>query len=149
MLLWKRVEAYVDAGRGACWLGRSDVANLLTDHLLAMHGKLFDLKSWVIMPNHVHLLAGIGWQINLAQVMKQLKGASARDINGLVGRSGTLWFREYFDRYIRDEEHYANTVGYIERNPIKAGLCLAPEDWPFSSASCRLKSAVPEERLSS
>jgi REP element-mobilizing transposase RayT len=41
---------------------------------------------------------------------------------------------DYFDRYVRDEKHFANAISYIEKNPVKAGLCLRPEDWPFSSA---------------
>jgi REP element-mobilizing transposase RayT len=41
---------------------------------------------------------------------------------------------DYFDRFIRNEEHYLNTVGYIENNPVKARLCKEPGDWPFSSA---------------
>lgn len=46
---------------------------------------------------------------------------------------------EYFDRYIRNREHFLNTVKYIENNPVKARLCKKPEDWPFSSARFRLK----------
>jgi putative transposase len=42
--------------------------------------------------------------------------------------------REYFDRYIRDYEHFEKTFRYIENNPVKAGFCEKPEDWEFSSA---------------
>jgi len=41
---------------------------------------------------------------------------------------------EYFDRYIRNAEHFRRTVTYIENNPVKARLCSKPSDWPFSSA---------------
>ena len=41
---------------------------------------------------------------------------------------------DYFDRYIRDEKHFASAITYIENNPVKAGLCRRPEDWAFSSA---------------
>jgi len=41
---------------------------------------------------------------------------------------------DYFDRYIRNAEHFAKTMRYIENNPVKARLCKRPEDWPFSSA---------------
>lgn len=43
--------------------------------------------------------------------------------------------REYWDRYIRDENHYRKTIDYIHRNPVSAGLCARPESWPWSSAS--------------
>ena len=49
-------------------------------------------------------------------------------------RSGQFWMEDYFDRYIRNEKHYWNTVRYIENNPVKARLCKEPSDWPFSSA---------------
>ena len=47
---------------------------------------------------------------------------------------GALWFREYHDRYIRDDDHYQNAKAYIRMNPVKAGLCKDPSDWEFSSA---------------
>jgi REP element-mobilizing transposase RayT len=58
-----------------------------------------------------------------------------REANQILGRTGQFGFREYFDRYIRDERHFANAVQYIHENPVKAGLVENPEDWPFSSAS--------------
>jgi REP element-mobilizing transposase RayT len=45
-----------------------------------------------------------------------------------------VWHREYWDRYIRDEEHLQEVVDYIHRNPVKARLVARAEDWPWSSA---------------
>ena len=45
-----------------------------------------------------------------------------------------VWMREYWDRYIRDDRHFAATVDYIHQNPVKAGLTRRSEDWPWSSA---------------
>jgi len=42
--------------------------------------------------------------------------------------------REYWDRYMRDARHLAQTIRYIHENPVKAGLCLRAEDWLWSSA---------------
>ena len=53
------------------------------------------------------------------------------------GGAGTVWAKDYFDRFIRDEIHFLNTVRYIEENPVKAGLVARPSDWPFSSAAER------------
>jgi REP element-mobilizing transposase RayT len=50
------------------------------------------------------------------------------------GRQGQFWIEEYFDCYIRNQEHFERTVKYIENNPVKAGLCRTPEHWPYSSA---------------
>jgi len=55
---------------------------------------------------------------------------------GLPGRQAQqLWQREYWDRCVRDERHYAAVIDYIHHNPVKAGLVPTPEAWPFSSAS--------------
>jgi putative transposase len=45
-----------------------------------------------------------------------------------------FWMKEYFDRYIRNDKHFQNVDRYIENNPVTAGLCAKPSDWPFSSA---------------
>ena len=50
-------------------------------------------------------------------------------------RSLPVWHREFWDRYIRDEEHYWDTVEYIHNNPVKAGLVKNQKDWPWSSAA--------------
>lgn len=51
-----------------------------------------------------------------------------------IGSSTPLWHREYWDRYIRNEKHFLDTLRYIEMNPVKAGLCKKSTDWKWSSA---------------
>jgi REP-associated tyrosine transposase len=58
----------------------------------------------------------------LEDVLRSWKTFSARTINKLTGRSGTLWQRSYFDRLVRDENHFRNCIRYIRRNPRKARL---------------------------
>jgi REP element-mobilizing transposase RayT len=48
-----------------------------------------------------------------------------------------IWHRDYFDRYIRSDEHFNAVVRYIHGNPVKAGLGRRAEDWPWSSAGVR------------
>jgi putative transposase len=43
--------------------------------------------------------------------------------------------REYWDRYIRNEQHLHTVIEYIHQNPLKARLCSRPEEWRWSSAS--------------
>jgi REP element-mobilizing transposase RayT len=79
------------------------------------------------MPNHVHAVAR---PLNpaddpLEMILKSWKGVSSRWINESLGRSGTLWQRESFDRIIRDEEHLWRVIQYIGANPRKAGLSAA------------------------
>ena len=53
----------------------------------------------------------------------------------MLERRGGFWQVDYYDRYIRNEEHYHRTVEYIEMNPVKAGICENREGWAFSSAA--------------
>ncbi|HZY42050.1 MAG TPA: transposase, partial [Anaerolineae bacterium] len=70
-------------------------------------------------------------------VLHSWKSFTAQQANRLLNRTGEFWAREYYDRFIRDERHFAQTVTYIEQNPVKAGLVESAEAWPFSSATWR------------
>jgi len=70
----------------------------------------------------------------LERLMHSHKSYTAHEANKVLKRSGKFWMDEYYDRYIRNPEHFRNTVAYIENNPVKAGLCAKPSDWSFSSA---------------
>ena len=95
----------------------------------------YDLHAYVIMPNHVHALITQRDGERLAYVVGAWKGWTAKQINRAAGREGPLWQRDYFDRYIRDEEHFLECIHYIEQNPVRAGLVATPQDWRFGSAS--------------
>ena len=60
-------------------------------------------------------------------------GNRPADVDGRRRRE-PFWHREFWDRYIRDEEHYYDTIEYIHNNPVKARLVWKPEDWIWSSA---------------
>jgi REP element-mobilizing transposase RayT len=78
--------------------------------------------SFVIMPNHGHALFAQNPNWLLEKIIQGWKGFAAYEINKLLGRSGRLWQRDYFDRLVRNEKHFANCVRYIRRNPEKARL---------------------------
>lgn len=70
----------------------------------------------------------------MSALLKAWKGSSARAINQIIGRTGALWQREFWDRHMRDEQHCAKAKHYIEWNPVKAGLVREPHKWGYSSA---------------
>ena len=131
----KRVEAYLDSGYGECWLRNEKVARMVQDTLLFHKGTKYTLNAWVLMPNHGHVLLTPLEGVHLPTIMHSIKSYTATEANKMLGRSGQFWQIESFDRYIRSDRHFVNVVRYIENNPVKAGLCASPEDWPFSSAS--------------
>ena len=86
------------------------------------------------MPNHVHVLIRQPENARLSDIVQAWKSWTAKAINRRRGRSGRVWQKDYFDRYMRSARQFAATVAYIEENPVKAGLAERPEDWRFGSA---------------
>ncbi len=98
------------------------------------HQEHYILQAWCIMPNHVHVLLATLLTEEVGTIVRRWKTFSARRINQTLSRTGSVWAADYFDRYVRDDKHFETTKRYIEMNPVSAGLCEEPEDWPFGSA---------------
>jgi putative transposase len=88
--------------------------------------------GYVVMPEHVHLLVSEPERQTLAVAIKSLKQGVARRN---IGAAEHFWQKRYYDLNVRDHKQFIEKVRYIHRNPVRAGLCSAPEDWPFSSFS--------------
>ena len=133
---FRRMELMLDRGLGACPLREPRMAQLVQENLWFHDGKSYRLLAWVVMPNHLHILAEM-WK-PLGEVLKNWKSYTASEANKILGQVGeTFWQADYFDRYIRDQEHYRMVVRYIENNPVKAGLVREPAQWRWSSAAYR------------
>ena len=128
----------LDRGWGACWLNREPIAKLVENAFLAFDGQRYRLHAWNIMPNHVHVLFNVMPDTSLGTIVGSWKRFTARKANDQLGRTGAFWQTEYWDRFIRNEAHFFATEGYIDQNPVKAGLVTEARLWPYGSA--RLKS---------
>lgn len=133
--LRNRIARYEDAGHGACWLRDERIAALVENALFHFDGQRYRLLAWCVMPNHVHVLIETFPGHPLYNVVHSWKSFTSLAGNQLLGRHGTFWARDYYDRYIRNDEHMAQAIHYIEQNPVKAGLVQTAEAWRFSSAS--------------
>ena len=129
----QRIEAELDQGHGTCWLNHPEIAALVRDALRYFGGERYHLHGWVIMPNHVHVLVTLRDDYSLSGVVHSWKSYTAQRANKILGRNGAFWYVDYFDRFIRNEKHFATTLDYIHWNPVKAGLCAEPSDWKWSS----------------
>ncbi len=130
------LEKYLDRGRGECHLRRSDVAAMVEASFLFRHDVHYELRAWVIMPNHVHVLFRVQ-DMPMSQIVDAWKGFTAKEANKLLGRKGHFWQEGYWDTYIRDGEHELKTRRYIENNPTKAKLAAFRKEWPWGSARFR------------
>jgi REP element-mobilizing transposase RayT len=129
-------EAYLDKGRGACHLRQPKIAKLVEDSFRFRHGTDYELRAWVIMPNHVHLLFKV-LDVPMSQLLDAWKGFTAKQANKVLGRRGKFWQDGYWDTFMRDGEHERRTQKYAEANPVKARLVAANKEWPWSSARFR------------
>jgi REP element-mobilizing transposase RayT len=118
----------------------------MQETFLKFDGSRYRLIVWCVMPNHVHAL--IDPKDSLARIVQSWKSYTgrwilARDAELGLGVPGKeCWMREYWDRYIRDENHLRQVIHYIHENPVKTGLCETATDWPWSSAA-RIASEAP------
>ena len=133
-----KVEALLDAGHGACWLSKPAVADLVAGAVKHFIGQRYELRAWVVMPNHAHVVV---WPMpgnTLSDILHSWKSYTSKEANKLLHREGqTFWQAESFDHWIRDDEERARLVAYVENNPVKAALCARPEDWRWSNACGR------------
>lgn len=133
-LYWKRLQPYLDAGMGACWLKRDDIASMVTNALHFFKGKRYELYAWVIMPNHLHVMVKPCDSWTLSSILHSWKSYSATEANLMLDRVGKpFWKDESYDHLVRNEKAFYRIWEYTINNPIKARLCTALGDWKFSS----------------
>jgi REP element-mobilizing transposase RayT len=118
----RKIEHWLDAGYGSCVLRRPDCRSVVESALDHFEGHQVSRLASVIMPNHVHVVFVQNPDYPIEVLLRSWKSFSARQINLLIKGSSSLWQRDYFDRLIRDENHFTNCVRYIRRNPAKAKL---------------------------
>ncbi|MEO7993218.1 MAG: transposase, partial [bacterium] len=85
-------------------LGQPEAASIIQDALLFRDGIDYRLLAWVIMPNHVHVVVEPLGGNSLSKIVQAWKSVSSHRIKKVFKLDGPLWYREWFERYIRDEE---------------------------------------------
>jgi putative transposase len=94
------------------------------------------IYGYVVMPEHVHMLVSEPDSGTLAEFMQLLKtkvSVQARKAQKRVAGDVPFWQTRYFDHNVRNYAGFVTQLRYIHRNPVKRGLCNAPENWPWSS----------------
>jgi putative transposase len=90
------------------------------------------LHFFVVLGTHHHLLITTR-RPNIAAAMQYLRGVYCQTFNRRHRRKGHLVAGRYGTRLLESEWHAAWLVPYLALNPVRAGLCARPEDWPWSS----------------
>jgi putative transposase len=99
----------------------------------AAHTAGCDLHAYVLMSNHVHLLA-TGHDAGGISLMMQAVGRRfARHVNDVHGRTGTLYEGRFKSSLVETERYFLTCMRYIELNPVRAGMVADPGQFPWSS----------------
>jgi len=111
--------------RGINSLCREDMAAALVESLrFRMQNGIWWISLFLLMPDHCHGLIGFSRSVSLRLSVKDWKRFLARE-------AGLSWQRDFFDHRIRDDRSFRAKELYICENPVRAGLCEKPEDWPY------------------
>ena len=93
----------------------------------------YELHSWVIMPNHVHLL--LTPRVSMSRLLGSFKAVTAKRANLLLQRRGQpFWQDESYDHMVRNDDEFRRIQRYVENNPVTACLAARAEDYVRSSA---------------
>ncbi len=111
------IENFLDAGYGECVLKDASVRQFLIDAIDFYDGDRFGVVGYVIILNHVHILAMPLNGYKLKETIVSIQKFSATQINRHLGRKGQLWQTEPFDSIVRSALQYNKCVEYIRHNP--------------------------------
>jgi putative transposase len=113
-------------------LQQPEIAAVVVQSLHHFHGKSYELLSYCLMPNHVHMVVLLpDGAPPLVRTLQRLKGYTALQANKLLGRTGAFWQAESYDHVVRAGE-LERIISYIVDNPVKAGLVDDWQQWPFT-----------------
>jgi putative transposase len=121
-ILADRWNDQLDASHGDCVLRRPELAAEVATSLQHFDNDRYELIDYVIMPNHVHLLAAFLDESALLKQCDSWKHFTATQINRRLQRSGRFWQQDGFDHLVRSPEQFAYLRGYIAANPERANL---------------------------
>jgi putative transposase len=110
-------------------LARSDIHDLLITAWT--HADHWSVGRYVIMPDHIHLFSSPGpsQAVPLTQWVQFWKSAVSRQWPRR--KEQPIWQKSYWDTQLRTGISYAEKWDYVRHNPVRAGLCQSPHDWPF------------------
>jgi len=126
----------VTGGRAPIFEESKTADNVLEAILFGRGQEWYYLLSFVIMPDHMHLVI-IPSEKNISECMKSIKGFSARRINELLNRKGSVWQNGFYDYILDSENKTLSRMKYIEDNPVRKGIVTVAKDYEYSSINYR------------
>jgi putative transposase len=97
----------------------------------AGHQNDWECHAWCLMTTHYHMLVGATRE-KLSMGLRWLNGVYAQRFNRRHRRKGHLFGDRFWSSVVEGDHHYPTACRYILLNPVRAGLCDLPEQWPWS-----------------
>jgi type I restriction enzyme R subunit len=119
---WNRWHDSLEAGHGACLLRDPTLADIVAGSLRHFDDQRYRLFDYVVMPNHVHLLAAFADEGAMLKQCESWKHLTATQINRRSNARGRFWQPDAFDHLIRSEEQFQYLRRYVADNPARIGL---------------------------
>lgn len=121
--------------RQPCFLQRSDYIHYL--EWLQEYSRSYEasIHGYVLMTNHVHLLASITDIVLLPELMKSIAQNYAQYMNRRCGRCGSMWQGRYYSSPVTTDRYFLTCQRYIELNPVRANMVISPSRYRWSSYS--------------
>jgi len=117
-----QLQKWLDAGYGKCLLRQPQISKLVEEALGFFDGERYLLGTYVVMPNHVHVLVRPLEGHTLSEILHSWKSFTSNKINEALHSRGTVWLDESFDALVRNEAQLEKYANYISENPGKAAL---------------------------
>jgi putative transposase len=123
----------------------SDRLDMLENSLLTLSKQYqWQLEAWAAFTNHYHMIArGHGDSANLGLFLKHLHGDTARKLNELDRAGGRQVWYNFWDTQLTYERSYLARLNYVHQNPVKHGLVLVANQYPWCSAGWFEQTASP------
>lgn len=119
--------------RAPCFFDELDYDQYLNDLTVSAKNYNCQIHAYVLMTNHVHLLASPGDIYGVSQMMQALGRRYVYYVNHKYKRTGTLWEGRYRSSLVDSEAYLLTCMRYIELNPVRAGIVEHPAEYAWSS----------------
>jgi type I restriction enzyme R subunit len=121
-ILSDRWNDHLDDCHGACVLRQPALSKIIADSLLHFDGDRYEMTDFVVMPNHVHLLAAFPRSEAMLEQCESWKHFTATRLNRILGAKGRFWMQDGWDHLVRSQVQLDELRAYIANNPTKARL---------------------------
>jgi len=110
-------------------LARDDVMTLLCESWHSAESWM--VGRYIMLPDHLHLFCGPGHNVvrPLGQWVRYWKTLASRQWPR--PEEQPIWQLVFWDTQLRRGQHYDEKWEYVRLNPVRAGLVMSPEAWPF------------------